>query len=380
MLAITNAMLIFPEYMMENGTVLIKNGKILDYGYTGKISIPDGCRVIDAGGKYLGPGLIDIHTHAGGDYWFYEEPLKAARAHLMHGTTSLLPTVYFNATREQLLEQIEHIKENSKKEEGRIIRGLYMEAPYLNPKFGADRENNPWKKPVDPKDYMELIEAAGDFAKVWCLAPERENIETFVKDVKTAIPDIVFSVAHSEASPYEIERLMPYGLKLATHHTNATGDLQKYPECRGVSVDETVNYNDEIYAELICDRRGIHVDPYMLRMVLKIKGKNKIILISDACVFDGPVPEGYEGVTDINFDHQGEIAGSKLTLDVACYNMMLHTGSSLCDVFKFASTNPAKLLGFNTKGRIEKGFDADLILVDDKMSVNLVILQGEIIQ
>jgi N-acetylglucosamine-6-phosphate deacetylase len=233
MLAITNAMLIFPEYMMENGTVLIKNGKILDYGYTGKISIPDGCRVIDAGGKYLGPGLIDIHTHAGGDYWFYEEPLKAARAHLMHGTTSLLPTVYFNATREQLLEQIEHIKENSKKEEGRIIRGLYMEAPYLNPKFGADRENNPWKKPVDPKDYMELIEAAGDFAKVWCLAPERENIETFVKDVKTAIPDIVFSVAHSEASPYEIERLMPYGLKLATHHTNATGDLQKYPECRG---------------------------------------------------------------------------------------------------------------------------------------------------
>ncbi len=380
MLAITNAMLIFPEYMMENGTVLIKNGKILDYGYTGKISIPDGCQVIDAGGKYLGPGLIDIHTHAGGDYWFYEEPLKAARAHLMHGTTSLLPTVYFNATREQLLEQIEHIKENSKKEEGRIIRGLYMEAPYLNPKFGADRENNPWKKPVDPKDYMELIEAAGDFAKVWCLAPERENIETFVKDVKTAIPDIVFSVAHSEASPYEIERLMPYGLKLATHHTNATGDLQKYPECRGVSVDETVNYNDEIYAELICDRRGIHVDPYMLRLVLKIKGKNKIILISDACVFDGPVPEGYEGVTDINFDHQGEIAGSKLTLDVACYNMMLHTGSSLCDVFKFASTNPAKLLGFNTKGRIEKGFDADLILVDDKMSVNLVILQGEIIQ
>ena len=150
-----------------------------------------------------------------------------------------------------------------------------MEALILILNSGLIIENNPWKKPVDPKYYMELIEAAGDFAKVWCLAPERENIETFVKDVKTAIPDIVFSVAHSEASPYEIERLMPYGLKLATHHTNATGDLQKYPECRGVSVDETVNYNDEIYAELICDRRGIHVDPYMLRLVLKIKGKKR---------------------------------------------------------------------------------------------------------
>jgi len=226
---------------------------------------------------------------------------------------------------------------------------------------------------------MPLIEAARDFAKVWCLAPERENIEQFVLDVKKAIPDIVFSVAHSEASPAQIECLMPYGLRLATHHTNATGDLPKYPECRGVCVDETVNYNDDIYAELICDRRGIHVDPYMLRLVLKIKGKDKIILISDACVFDGPVPPGYEGVTDINFDHQGEIAGSKLTLDVACRNMMIHTGSSLCDIFRFASTNPARLLGFKSKGKIAKGFDADLIIVDHKMNVKTVILDGNII-
>lgn len=169
---------------------------------------------------------------------------------------------------------------------------------------------------------------------------------------------------------------MPYGLRLATHHTNATGDLVKYPEVRGVCVDETVNYNDDIYAELICDRKGIHVDPYMLRLVVKIKGKSKIILVSDACVFDGPIPDGYEGATDINFDFQGEIAGSKLTLDVACHNMMVHTGASLCDVFNYASANPARLLGFTSKGRIEKGFDADLIIVDDKMKVKSVILNG----
>ena len=74
---------------------------------------------------------------------------------------------------------------------------------------------------------------------------------------------------------------MPYGLKLGTHHTNATGTLENYPEVRGVCVDETVNYNDGIYAELICDSKGVHVHPYMLRLVKKIKGDDKIILISN---------------------------------------------------------------------------------------------------
>src|SRR5690554_523978 len=349
MKAIVNSVLVLGDHLIEDGIIIIDGTKIIDYGSPADLKIPENCEIIDADGRYVGPGLIDIHTHAGGRYWFYEEPLKAARENLIHGTTSLLTTLYFNMPKEQLLEQIRLIKDSSKQEGGEIIKGLYMEAPYLNPKYGADRANNPWQGPIDVKDYSELVEAAGDFAKVWCLAPERENIEEFVKDVKAANPNVIFSVAHSEASPAQIEHLMPYGLKLATHHTNATGDLNKYPGCRGVSVDETVNYNDDIYAELICDRMGIHVDPYMLRLVVKIKGKSKIILISDACVFDGPVPPGYENATDINFDNNGDIAGSKLTLDVACHNMMIHTGASLCDVFNFASTNPAKLLGLTSK-------------------------------
>lgn len=380
MKAIVNSVLVLSNHLIEDGILVFNEGRIIDYGSADSVKLPDNCEIIDAQGSYVGPGLIDIHTHAGGSHWFYEDPLEAARENLIHGTTSVLPTLYFNTAKDQLLDQIQLVKESSKKEEGKIIKGLYMEAPYLNPKFGADRENNPWNKPVDPKDYKPLIEAAGDFAKVWCVAPELENIEDFARDVKAAIPNIVFSVAHSEASPAQIERLMPYGLKLGTHHTNATGDLVKYPEVRGVCVDETVNYNDDIYAELICDRKGIHVDPYMLRLVVKIKGKSKIILVSDACVFDGPVPDGYEGAADINFDYQGEIAGSKLTLDVACHNMMVHTGASLCDVFNYAAANPAKLLGLTSTGRIAKGFDADLIMVDDKMKVKTVILEGNIIK
>lgn len=377
MKAVINADIVLSDHMIEDGVLLIDDGKIVEFGHKKDIHIPEESERIDAKGKYLGPGLVDIHTHAGGGAWFYEDAQKAAQEHLLHGVTSILPAVYFNMPKDRLLDQIRYIKESSKKGAGRIIKGLYMEAPYLNPDFGADRSNNPWTGNIKKEDYIDLINEVGDFAKIWCVAPEREGIEGFVQDVKKIIPDIIFAVGHSKASPVQIERLMPYGLRLATHHTNATGDLPKYPECRGVCVDETVNYNDDIYAELICDNKGIHVDPYMLRLVLKIKGKKRSILISDNCVFDGPVPEGYEGVTDINFDYEGEIAGSKLTLDMACRNMMIHTGASLCDVFNYAAINPARLLGFDMTGRIEKGCQADLVIVDDKMKIQNVILKGE---
>ena len=252
-----------------------------------------------------------------------------------------------------------------------------MEGPYLNPKFGCDKERNPWQGPIDREDYGPILGAAWDIARVWALAPEREHILDFVLDVKEKNPAAVFAVAHSEASPRQIEALMPYGLCIGTHHTNATGDLAKYPECRGVCVDEAVNYNREIYAELICDSRGIHVDPYMLRLVRRIKGDDRIILISDAYACDGPVPPGYEGVSDINFDHSGEIAGSRMTLDVACRNMMKHTGASIVNVFQYASYNPARAVGFLDRGEIAVGKRADLILVDYNMNVKKVIMKGE---
>ena len=280
---------------------------------------------------------------------------------------------------EQYVEKIQLLREAMKKKECANIGGLYMEGPYLNPKFGCERESNPWRGPVDREKYAPIIEAAWDIARVWALAPERENILQFVQDVKAKNPSAVFTVAHSEAAPAEIEALMPYGLRIGTHHTNATGDRVKYPECRGVCVDETVNYNREIYAELICDSRGIHVDPYMLRLVRRIKGDDRIILISDAYACDGPIPEGYEGVDDINFDHAGEIAGSKLTLDIACRNMIKHTGASLVDVFKFASYNPAVASGLLDRGEIAVGKRADLVFVDHNMKVSRVVMNGEVV-
>ena len=378
MLAIINAELIMKDHFIPEAVLLVEDGKIVGFGEMRNTPIPEGCEILDAEGTYVGPGLIDTHNHAGGGKWVFEDPAHAAQFNLQHGTTTMLPTLYFNQNKDNLLEQIATMKAAMQTPECANFAGLYMEAPYMNPKFGADREGNPWKGPICKDDYQPLIDAAGDAAYAWCVAPEREHIEEFVRDAKMANPKVIFTVAHSEASPQQIEALMPYGLKVGTHHTNATGDLPKYPECRGVCVDEAVNYNREIYAELICDSRGIHVDPYMLRLVRRIKGDDRIMLISDSCVFDGPVPEGYDGVTDINFDYEGEIAGSKLTLDVACRNMMKHTGASLVDVFNFASYNPAKCYGMTDRGEIAIGKRADLVFVDYKMNVKKVILKGEV--
>ena len=377
MTAIINATLVMKDHLIPEAVLFVEDGTIADYGEMRTTPIPDGCEVVDAEGMFVGPGLVDIHNHAGGTHWFYDEPIEAAQFNLAHGTTTVLPTLYFSANGKQLVERIELVQQAMKTPEGANIAGFYMEAPYMNPKFGANRENNPWRGPICKEEYQPVIDKLGADVKVWVLAPERENIEQFVMDCKKVNPCVRFSVGHSEASPQQIEALMPYGLCIGTHHTNATGDRPMYPECRGVCVDEAVNYNREIYAELICDSRGIHVDPYMLRLVRKIKGEDRIILISDACVFNGPIPPGYEGVNDINFDFAGEIAGSKLTLEIACRNMMKHTGASIMDVFRYASYNPAKAVGFTDRGEIRKGLRADLVICDHWMNIKSVILKGE---
>ena len=376
--AIVNTNIILPEYMIPNGTIVIEDGIIVDFG---KKICTDGMECIDAMGAYTGPGLIDIHTHADGDVFFNENPIGVAKKLLSHGITTVLPALYFSSTREELIAQAEKIKQAQKSGEADNIFGLYMEAPYMNPKFGCNKENNPWRWDIKKEDYLPLLEALKGFAKVYVVAPERENIEEFVKDAKMLDPNVRFSVGHSEAEPADIEKLFPYGLCLATHHMNATGTINRYPECRTACVDETALYNDCMYTELICDRVGIHVAPYLIRMVKKIKGDDRIILISDAYVDHGPIPDGelYEGAYDINFDFTGEIAGSKMILDGSCRNMMIHTGASLCQVFKYASTNPARALGLTDRGVIKVGARADLLLVDPEFNVKSVYLNGKLI-
>lgn len=378
MKAIVNGTLVMYDHIIPNGIILIDGGKIFKYGKAKDIELPADAEIIDAEGLYVGPGLIEIHTHAADNMWIYENPKETSRHLMEHGVTSVLPALYNNLNKDAYISAVDNILNARDNGDFDNFLGFYMEGPYLSPNFGCERDKNVWKDAVVHDEYIDIVKKVKDTAKVWCFAPEREGIDQFVKDVKREIPNIVFSVAHSEATPAQIEKYIPYGLRIATHHTNATGTIEHYSECRGVCVDETVNYNKEIFAELISDRMGIHVVPYMQRLVRRIKGDDRIILIADQFVCDGPIPPGFEEATDIHFDNAGEIAGSGLTLDIACGNFMVHTGCSVCDAFRFGSTNPARALNMNFIGRIGEDCDADLIFVDDKFNVKKTIKKGEI--
>ncbi len=379
MKAIINATVVMKDYLIPNGVILMDKNKIFSVGKQKDITIPSDAEIIDAEGLYVGPGLIDIHTHAADNKWIFENPEETSAYLLTHGVTGVLPALYNNLNKQAYLNAIDNIVNANKQGKFPNLVGLYMEGPYLSPNFGCERDKNVWKDAVVKDEYIDIVKRAKDVAKVWCLAPEREGIEEFVKDVKAEIPNIVFAVAHSEATPEQVERFIPYGLKIATHHTNATGTIEHYSECRGVCVDEAVNYNKDIYAEIISDRMGIHVLPYMQRLVRRIKGDDKIILIADQFVCDGPIPKGFEEAIDLHFDNAGEIAGSGLTLDIACGNFMIHTGCSIVDAFKFGSLNPARALNLQGYGYIFEGNYANLIMVDDKFNVKKIIFEGELL-
>ena len=210
MVAIKNATLVMTDHLIPEAVIFMEDGIITGFGEMRTTLIPEGCEVVDAEGLYVGPGLVDMHIHAGGGHWFYDEPIEAAQFNLAHGTTSILATLYFNMNKDQLLEQIDTVREAMHKPEGANIAGFYMECPYMNPKFGAERENNPWEGPIDPKDYLPIVEKVGTDAKVWVLAPERENIEKFVIDCRKVNPTVKFSVGHSEASPKPLHQCRPF--------------------------------------------------------------------------------------------------------------------------------------------------------------------------
>ena len=385
MLAIINAELVVRDHLIPEAVLFVEDGKIAGFGEMRTTPIPEGCEIIDAKGLYVGPGLVDIHCHSGTGVRFIHDPVKATQEHLQCGTTSILATPSTRGTLPGYLEQIDGIRKAMEAPEGSIIAGIYMEGPYINPGFGSmsnmDGPNQPRVFDPVPEDYEPLLAAGADIIRVWGLAPER-GLERFVKAAKAANPEVRFAVTHSEATPQQIEALMPYGLCIGTHHTNATGTIVNYPECRGVCVDEAVNYNDGIYAEIISDSMGIHVDPYMQRLVRKIKGDDKIILISDQTIHEPMLVPGLEHVTDLNFTYRKsggiDISGSKLTLNVACRNWMKHTGASIVDAFKVGSYNPAKAVGLTDRGEIAVGKRADLIITDHKMNVSTVILGGKV--
>ena len=373
MLAIQNAKFVLEDAVLENAVLLIDGDKIAGIGK----EPPADAEIIDAKGAYAGPGFVDIHVHGGGGYTTAEKPLQMAEYFLQHGTTTILLTPDYCMNFDTFLSAIGKGKDAMKA--GRNIAGFYMEGPYMNPKYGASAEFNPWRHPLDEKEYNALVEGAGKDAKVWAIAPEREGLVPFLDYARKVNPDVLFAVGHSHATPDEI-RALPYHPDLQTHCTNATGRVNEGGGCRGTGPDEYCYLDDEMYAELISDSHAVHVKPDIQKLILKVKGVDRVILITDGTGDSNPNPPELAHIDDLNFDHKGALSGSRLTMNKACRNVIRHTGCSIPDAFKMASRNPARVLGMDKEiGTIEVGKKANLVFLDEQFNVLQVMLEGKLV-
>ncbi len=377
MLAFINVELVLRDHYLPKAYLLTENDIIKDFGPMKQFVCPEGAEVIDGHDLYLAPGMFDTHTHACAAIRFVYDPVTPAAEALRHGATSVLATTSERHPFPEMMAGIRRIRAAIHDGSAPNLVGINMEAPYTSDKYGSPLGAHHWTHMLKPEIYNQLIEACGDDVYLWTVAPELPGIEEFVKAAHAANPRAKFAVGHSEASPEQTERLIPYGMCVGTHHTNATGDLVKYPECRGVCVDETVNYHSEFWAEIISDSLGVHVDPYNQRLIRKIKGDERIVLITDATDCDGAPLPGLEDVTDINFTAEGDVSGSKLTMDAAVRNWMTHTGASLAEAFRLAAYNPAMETGFTDRGEIAVGKRADLLLIDHHVNIKEVYLAGK---
>lgn len=376
MKAVINAQIVLESGIIWDGGILIDNDEIKNFGKN--IEIPEDAEIIDAGGAYVGPGFVDIHVHGGGGYNTIHEPKEAAEHFLKHGETTILATPSYNKNFKEFLDGIRLIKKEMSNL--RNVRGMYMEGPYTNPKYGSHSDLNPWRHPINPDEYKVLVDEAGELAKVWTIAPEREGIFEFVEYAKKVNPDAVIAVGHSEAAPEQIRSLGKYRPSLMTHAMNATGRLPVGGGLRAYGPDEYCFKEQDMYAELISDSCAIHVHPDMQRFLLHTKGINRIVLVTDSTSYTNANPEKYAHIDDLNFDHNGCLAGSKMTMDMACRNIMTHTNCGIAQAFIMASTNPSKVIGmYDEIGSIDKGKKADLVFVDDKFNVKNVMLRGELI-
>ena len=377
---IKNAKLVLETGILWDAVLAVEGDRIAAYGPASEMEIPVGADVMDANGLYVGPGFVDIHVHGGGENLFTDNPEAVVNHFLKHGTTTILPGLCYDLSKEGYLDGIKLVKKvRETTEAGKAIGGFYMEGPYMNPKYGANSDKNKWSGDILPEMYEDVVDAAGTMTKVWAVAPEREGLEPFLAYAKKVNPEVVFTVGHSEASPEQIQKLKKYGIRLQTHCMDATGRVETWAGTRACGPDEYCMTDSDMYAELICDSQGIHVNPSLIRMILKNKGVDKIVLITDCYISQDEAPEGLRHIKDLNFDHNGDLCGSRLTMNVACRNMMTHTNCGIAQVFLMAARNPARVIGMEDEiGTIEVGKKANLVFVDDMFHVDTVIQEGQV--
>lgn len=378
-----NCKVIFPQ-KIRDCIVLTDEGKIINIVDRYTETTDD--IVTDCGGLYLSPGFIDAHVHGGGNKSAMSENsddiVKMAEAHLKYGTTSIVPTT-LAAPIEQLKKVALSIKTASEKSKKANILGVHLEGPYLNLKYkGAQSpENilNPKENP--PEELLDLW----DKILIMGAAPEEDGCLELGDKLKKR--GIIASVAHSAASFEQVEEAVKHGYSDITHIYNACTSCFKTGVFRTAGVVEAGLVLDSITTQVIADLR--HLPKGVLQLIYKSKGDDKMYLITDGLEFsasnikENTVYTQENGMSVIFEDNvmklsdRSALAGSACVLLDCVRNMYKTVGVPLYSAVRMASLTPAEVLGYSgTKGKIEKGYDADILLFDDDINIKSVITNG----
>ncbi len=374
MKAIVNGKIILKDRIVEGAALLYSD--VIE-GILPADQLPEGTEIIDAKGGYVAPGLIDIHIHGylGKDVCDgTEESIRTiSKGLLANGVTGYLPTTMTVDMKviKQALEVCRALKEESKTWEGSRILGVHAEGPFISEaKKGAQNPAYILKPDADfVKEYSDII-------SIISLAPE-EDTENF--DAIRAIrrdTDVVMSIGHTSADYDTAMKSTEVGMRHVTHLFNAMTPLAH--RAPGVV---TAALNTDVSCELIVDT--FHVNPAFYDMLWKLKGR-KLCFITD-CLPAGGLPEGeytlggskiiYRGIVCRLED--GTVAGSVLKLNKGVWNVYTNSNIPLWECVNGASLNPATTLGIDkSKGSIEVGKDADIIITDNEFNVQKTIIGG----
>lgn len=339
----------------------------------------------DFTGSYVSAGFIDMHTHGAGGYAFINstvgDVIEGCNFHLKYGTTSILPTVTAGAFPTMRAAAVNILKARQSGLVKSNLLGAHLEGPYISAEQSGAQCPAFITKPI-AEDFTSLIEQYGPVIKRWTYAPENDDGGRFCRYITSN--GVIASIGHSNAAYSHVMTAIENGCNLVTHLYSCTSTVTRKHGFRSLGVIESTFLRDELTAEIIAD--GKHLPPELIRMIVKIKGTDGVILCTDSLEIAGTDVKSGEmsGTAYIVEDgvcklkNRTAFAGSIATADRVVRVMNKQCGFSVPVSVKMITENPAKLLGLR-KGRIAKDYDADFAVFDDDIAVGHVFVGGKLI-
>jgi N-acetylglucosamine-6-phosphate deacetylase len=335
--------------------------------------------VVELDGRWVLPGFIDLHVHGGGGAQFNtDDPAEvhaAARFHAQHGTTALVATTV-SAPPDELVAALAAIGAtvNDPVDGAAEVLGCHREGPFLS---------RAWPGAMDPATFLDpdravarRLLAAGPVRST-TIAPELPGALELI--ARFAEAGVLVSLGHSDGRFPHAEAAVAAGARGVTHAYNAMRPFHhRDPGLLGAALDLP-----DLSCEVICD--GVHVDPAAVRLLQRVKGSERTLLVTDAIeatgLSDGDYRLGGRAVTvaagRATLVGSETIAGATLTMDRALRNAVVFCDAALTDVAQMAATTPAELLGIaDRKGSIAPGLDADLVVLEPDLALAAVLARG----